>query len=64
MKVHVTLGDFINLLTRSTNIPICLDTNGQTINCYDGKYEEAFCDYLNFNICSIEIYDSAVFIEV
>lgn len=64
MKVHVTLGDFINLLTRSTDIPIWLDTNGQTIKCYDGKYEETFSDYLNFNICSIEIYDSAVFIEV
>ena len=64
MKTNVTLGDFINLLTRSTDIPIWLETNGQTIKCYDGKYEEAFSDYLNFNICSIEIYDSVVFIEV
>lgn len=64
MKVRITLGEFLNLLTRSTDIPIWLDTNGQTIKCYDGKYEEAFSDYLNFNICSIEIYDSAVFIEV
>ena len=64
MKTYVTLGDFINLLTRSTDIPIWLNTNGQIIKCYDGKYEETFSDYLNFNICSIEIYDSIVFIDV
>ena len=64
MKTYVTLGDFINLLTRSTDIPIWLNTNGQIIKCYDGKYEETFSDYLNFNICSIEIYDGIVFIDV
>lgn len=64
MKVRITLGEFLNLLTRSTDVPIWLDTNGQTIECYDGKYEEAFSDYLNFNICSIEIYVNVVFIEV
>ena len=64
MKTNVTLGDFINLLTRSTDIPIWLNTNGQIIKCYDGNYEETFSDYLNFNICSIEIYDGIVFIDV
>ena len=64
MKVRITLGDFLNLLTRSTDISIWLNTNGQIIKCYDGKYEETFSDYLNFNICSIEIYDGIVFIDV
>ena len=64
MKTNVTLGDFINLLTRSTDFSIWLNTNGQIIKCYDGKYEETFSDYLNFNICSIEIYDGIVFIDV
>ena len=64
MKTNITLGNFINLLSRSTDISIWLNTNGQIIKCYDGKYEETFSDYLNFNICSIEIYDSIVFIDV
>ena len=64
MKTNITLGDFLNLLTRSTDFSIWLNTNGQIIKCYDGKYEETFSDYLNFNICSIEIYDGIVFIDV